>query len=124
MIGMRYWSTGITIVPDMWPNVTQWSAKLTFLDNGFCDADSTEGELRLRYFVDELRIGLETLKQDAERLGIAFECGGDKTGRVYVEEDGELEHGDFPELRGVANEACGWLGWPETYSEVAAMRES
>lgn len=118
MIGTRYWSTGITIVPDVWPGARQWSAKLTFLDNGFCQADSTEGELRLRYFTDELRIGLETLKQDAERLGIVFECGDRKCGAVYVEQDGELENGDFPDLRGVANEACGWLGWPETYTEA------
>ena len=116
MIGTRYWSTGITLI-DSGDAKEQWSAKLTFQDNGFCQADATDGELRLRYFVDELYVGVETLKQDAERLGIEWDnASGGPT--VYVEQDGEFDHGDRPDLRAIANAVAEHLGWRPCYSKT------
>lgn len=120
MIGVRYWSTGITITPDR--ERGQWNASLTFLDNGFCQADATEGELRLRYFVDDLAVGLDTLIQDAERLGIEWvNFSGGPT--IYVPQDGELDDGDHPELRAAANEQALRLGWKPAYTYDEALAE-
>jgi hypothetical protein len=114
MIGVRYWSTGIMLKPDRWPRPDKWTASLTFLDNGFCEDDSTEGTLRLRYFVADLPLGLATLKQDAERLGIEWDnASGGPT--VYVVQDGELDSGDAPELRAFADNMAWSLGWEPCY---------
>jgi hypothetical protein len=114
VIGNHYWSTGIKIkVRD-----GQYSVSLQFLDNGFCEAASTEGKLFVRYLVDDLDVALDTLKADAERLGIVWLDPGQDEGiaTVYCEHDGELDDGDHPELRRVANEQAVRLGWRPIYS--------
>ena len=125
MIGVRYWSTGITIKPDRWPNPERWTASLSFLDDGFCQADSTEGKLCLRYFVDELEVGLDTLRQDAERLGIVWydpmtsRWAPDAPAAIYVPQDGEWTDGDHPDLRAFADAQARRMGWTPIYERIA-----
>ena len=83
MIG-RYWTTGIKVTWGGLPK-SQWSASLKFFDGGFCSDASTEGQLTLRYYVDDIVAGIQTLKADAERLEIKFLEGL----QLYVEKDGE-----------------------------------
>lgn len=114
MIGQRYWATGITIHED---SGKRWSASLKFFDDGFCNQSSTEGELQLRYVVDDIFKGVDTLVEDARRLGIQF---GTPTlsPMVYCDQDGEFETGDRPDLRTKANEVGAHLGWVTPYREV------
>jgi hypothetical protein len=112
MIGARYWSTGITIRED---DRGTFSASLEFLDNGFCQDDSSEGTLRLRYWVPDALLAVRTLKQDAERLGIDWD--GPVGATVYAEHDGEFEDGDRPGLRALANALAAEVGWTPCYSE-------
>jgi hypothetical protein len=115
MIGERYWSTGIIVakVGD------QWSVKLNFHDGGFCDPPSTEGQLRCRYLVDDLSAGIDTLKADADRLGIEW-----SPGTVYYEGDGEWPDRVPPEgWEDIVDAQAARLGWAQTYkarSEIAS----
>lgn len=81
MIGTGYWSTGIDIalLDD------RWSVTLDFFDDGFVQHASTEGELRCRYLVDDLDGGVDTLVDDALRLGIVFK----PESMIFYKGDGE-----------------------------------
>ena len=128
MIGNGYWSTGITVT---WQYSGSgdygWAASLEYLDDGFCndDADvgrvSTEGTLHTRYAVrqgetaDALTVVIDTIKADAERLGIRW--GAVTPGAtVYYKGDGEDE--DFPPPDGwreMVNAQAERLGWQSGY---------
>lgn len=67
MIG-KYWSTGIKIAF----TGNKWIAICQFYDDGFCEDDSTEGTIFLRYRVEDLAKGIRTLIDDVLKLGIVF----------------------------------------------------
>jgi hypothetical protein len=94
MIGSAYWSTGISVGY----SDERWVASAKFLDDGFANDDvddlriSTEGTLHTRYYVrdgkhvDALTVVIDTVKADAERLGIVW-----KDPHIYVNtHDGEV----------------------------------
>jgi hypothetical protein len=107
MIGMRYWSTGITIGGER----GCWSVWLEFLDDGWLDLASTEGTLRVRYTLDtreELERAIDTLIADAERLGIEWiTTVGCPT--VYAKDSEDPGHEQ------IANEQAERLGWSPAY---------
>jgi hypothetical protein len=111
MIGPRYWTTGVTI----WRSESgRWGVSLHFLDDGFADDRSTEGELKLRYLVeeDELSASIDLLLEDARRLGIEIgraEAGG---ASVYYRGDGEDKRFPPPaDWREILQGQCWRLGW-------------
>lgn len=121
MIGERYWSTGIMIEEH---GRHGWAVWLDYLDDGFCEEASTEGRLRVRYLVstEHLPNAIDTLRQDAERLGVRFGPTLDVPPTIYYECDGEGEEWPVPDdWRGIANGQARRLGWKECYSteEVA-----
>lgn len=124
MIGNAYWTTGITLRYDG----RNWSLLMDFMDGGWCDAGSTEGQLRLRYMVktDDLSEGLDTLIADAVRLGIEFKATPDSAGpTLYVPGDGEHDcevyHRDW---RKILSKQAKRLGWRDVYGEIDAFREN
>jgi hypothetical protein len=120
MIGEGYWSTGIMV--RYYADGEQWSISLEFKDNGFCDKASTEGRLSLRYAVTDLSAGIDTLKADAERLGITWIAQVPSCPTVYMDGDGEDEDRDYPEnWRKVINDQARRLGWATCYRELAAL---
>jgi hypothetical protein len=108
MIGSEYWTTGITVRYGYSGGGSNgWGASLDFYDDGFAEDDSTQGTLATRYFArgdDALTRALDTLKADAERLGIQFVgSAGLPPGLWYTDDL------DFPAP----------AGWYETLSEQA-----
>lgn len=119
-----YWSTGITVSH----NNGKWSASVNFLDDGFANDDpdagaiSTEGALHTRYFVtdgeniDGLTAAIDTVKADAERLGITWRRDVMSPG-VYMR--GDAEDPDWPAPAGwreLVNAQSERLGWTPIYS--------
>ena len=104
---MHYWSCGIKIKkigPD-------WAISLDFYDNTFCQDDSTEGTLCVRYQVKDLASAIDILKTQAEDFGIGW-----RSPTIYCEQDGELADGDHPVLRELADEQSRRLGWKPAYT--------
>lgn len=66
MIGNNYWATGIIAT---YHGENQWGLEIIFLDDGFCNEESTQGSIKTRYLTG-LDNGIETLISDAKRLGI------------------------------------------------------
>lgn len=120
MIGESYWSTGIML--RWYADGNQWSISLNFLDDGFCDQSASEGTLKLRYLVDDLEAGINTLKADAERLGIRMVGPGTMAPTVYIEGDGEIDDMDYPpDWRELVNAQATRLGWQPCYTVDADM---
>lgn len=117
MVGAQYWSTGITF--QEFGRSGEYSVWCDFYDDGFATPESTEGRLDVRYVTKDLTHAIDTLKEDAERLGLRW--GGDSIGpTVFVKDDGATEEdGDRPELRRLANEHARRLGWHATYRRVS-----
>lgn len=128
MIGKRYWSTGIRLnySGDRDP---AWGGELDYYDEGFNDDEpeqgmiSTNGHLRTRYYVptrgghrDALATVTDTLKRDAEQLGIEF-----RDPMIYAAGDGDDPDCPMPpgwiDLLEEEAERHGW-GIP-TYRETA-----
>lgn len=127
MYGPTHWATGITIsANERGDGAPRWGAKVEFYDGGFVDTEdadagviSTEGEIRTKYFVgstetiDGLTAAIDTIKSDAERLGIEFR--GHFPGsvpRLYVNGDGEWPHVWLPaNWRGRLAAQARRLGW-------------
>jgi len=119
MIGNGYWSTGITVrFSD-----GKWAASAGYLDNGFCDDSaeqervSTQGKLHTRYYLrdgqtkDALTVAVDTVKTDAERLGISW-----RDPHVYMDGDGEWEDREYPpDWRLLVDEQARRLGWDPLY---------
>lgn len=117
--GSGHWSPGITVSH----NNGKWSASVDFLDDGFMNdnpntgAISTEGTLHTRYFVkdgekvDGLTAAIDTVKADAERLGITWRRSS-MTPCVHMR--GDAEDPDWPapdgwrELVNAQSERIGW----------------
>ena len=131
MIGSGYWATGITVrYGYSGMNLYGWAATVEFYDDGFCSDDtdrstiSTEGMLRTRYYVREgthtdaaaLATAIDTVKADAEWLGITFRDDGVMAPCVYYQGDGEDE--DYPPPAGwreMVDAQAARLGWRGLY---------
>lgn len=115
-----YWSTGITICREY----SGWKIYLKFFDGGFCEKDSTEGELRVRYLVkdEELSRAIDVLKADAERFGIDLKYGT-VHGTIYYEGDGEAESACPPpkDWREIATREAERIGFRAIYKEIDEM---
>lgn len=136
MIGDGYWATGITVrYGYTGQNLYGWSAEVEFFDNGFNDDDtdngliSTEGTLHTRYGVregdgpdaDALSTAVDTVKRDAERLGIRFR-GGLVGPYVYYHRDGrDADSPPPPGWREMVNAQAGRLGWKPLYRAGSAL---
>ena len=83
VIGNKYWSTGIIIDYNQYGEL--WSAKAKFYDDGWCQDESTEGEIRARYWSKDLPVLLDNVKADVEKLDIEWKDGG----QVFAKQDGE-----------------------------------
>lgn len=119
MIGSQYWSTGIAVkyIAPIGNSPAAWAVSLEFLDDGFCGNASTEGSLRVRYVREDLSAMIDTLKADAERLGICFKRGGG-TATVYMIGDGESALEDYPpNWKRIVNDQARRLGWQPCYKE-------
>lgn len=118
MIGNGYWATGIVLTPRGVRNgKSKWGVHLDFFDDGFCDPASTQGRLDVRYVVTDLVEAVQTLKVDAERIGIRFDAPPGATPTVYVEGDGKNTSLDYPaNWRETAAEIADALGWSSTYT--------
>lgn len=113
MIGRGYWSTGIMV---RYYQDDGWAVTLDFLDDGFCQDGSTEGTLRVRYIESELSTAIDTIKADAERLGIRWERP-----TIYMHGDGEDAEADYPRAwRAWVNREALRLGWRPIYRERVA----
>jgi hypothetical protein len=66
MIGEQYWANGIIAT---YFGEDQWGLQIDFLDDGFCNEESTQGSIKTRY-ITSLDNGIETLIKDAKKLGI------------------------------------------------------
>lgn len=121
MIGNVYRATGITVAHDG----RSWSANVAYFDDGFASDDtdrrhiSTEGTLHTRYMVesgkreDALTVAIDTVKADAERLGIRWEHP-----TVYMVDGGESDLWTYPKgWRKLVNDHARRLGWETTYDE-------
>lgn len=111
MIGDHYWTRGISLRPHgPYKNGFGWGVSLEYLDDGFCEGDSTEGELTMRYVVLDLKRAVDVLCEDATKLGIRF---SDPT--VFVEGDGEKDLPYPPNWREIARDLALSLGWEPAY---------
>lgn len=110
MIGDHYFSTGITITPES----GKWHISANF-------ASSTEGEMHLRYLVDDPVEGAKTLKEDMEALGIQF---GIKEIHPSVYFPGDSDNPDFPKYVETVNKVCEALGWPNIYKKRHSIFDS
>jgi hypothetical protein len=124
-----YWSTGITVTY----NEGRWSASVKFFDNGFTDDNpdtgqiSTEGTLHTGYFiadgeqVDGLTAAIDTVKRDAERLGIIWRQDGTMP-TVYMKGDGEDPEWPAPDgWRELVDAHAERLGWMPCYRTLSAL---
>lgn len=85
MIG-KFWAPGITVRADERADGrVRWAARVRFEDHGFVDSEDPDagqiavvGSLSTRYFIDStevtdgLTVAIDTVKRDAEQLGIEF----------------------------------------------------
>lgn len=94
MVGKRYWSTGITL-KYMYSGggKFKWWASIEFYDDGFCDVGSTQGYLTTRYG-QTITSAIDTIKLDAEKLGIDFRDDIPGCPMLYYVDDGDSE--DYP----------------------------
>lgn len=125
MIGDGYWASGIVV--KYREHSDDWSASVDFLDDGFCQDDSTEGRLHTRYFIggsEALTRAIDVVKADAERLGIRFGVLDGETGRIYAHQDGEDPEYPMPDGW---RELLAWqserIGWTPTYPAPAPTPE-
>lgn len=118
MIGPGYWATGITI--EQYESDSRWYVRLEFFDDGWCEDGSTQGTLRCRYPNADLAAAIDSLKADAERLGITWGSrNGAVTPTIYYPGDGGWADTYYPpNWREIADEQAKRLGWKASYSEV------
>jgi hypothetical protein len=120
MIGDSYWSSGITLTYH--PSSQGWHASAKFYDGGFgySDADtgqiSTIGLLESRYHIpdgderDGLTAVLDTVKADAEQLGIHW-----RDPALFVGGDAEDPQSLPADWRTLLDEHASRLGWDNPY---------
>ncbi|MBU2249781.1 MAG: hypothetical protein KKD77_23745 [Gammaproteobacteria bacterium] len=108
MIGNTYWSTGISVRSD---GHGKWAAFLRFQDDGFAEDGATEGWLTTRYF-EPLAQAIDTIKADAEKLGIQFRGTIGEIPFLWGEQDGESKEWPMPvNWRELLQEQARRLGW-------------
>jgi hypothetical protein len=90
MVGEKYWSIGIVL---KWNENHGWSATVDFMDDGFCDSQSTEGNLHTRYF-GPVEQAIDVVLADAQRLGIEFKSN--IAGKPFLLYTGDGENKDWP----------------------------
>jgi hypothetical protein len=90
MVGEKYWSVGIVL---KWNEYHGWSATVDFMDDGFCDLQSTEGNIHTRYF-GPIEQAVDMVLADARKLGIEFKTS--VTGKPMLLYIGDGEWGDYP----------------------------
>lgn len=90
MVGNEYWTTGVILEWHQYAN--QWKATVEFYDSGFCDEQSTEGEIHTRYYCNDINDAIRIVMQDAKKLGIVF----NDPPQLYFAGDGEWEENPPP----------------------------
>lgn len=95
MVGDKFWATGVKVKWNEYSN--QWSAAVEFYDSGFCQDDSTEGEIHTRYYCDDINDAIRVVMEDAKKLGIVFNVLTDAVPRLYFAGDGEWEENPPPQ---------------------------
>lgn len=70
-----------------------WWAKVKYQDFGHCDRGSVMGNIRTKY-ADSLQYSIDTIKRDAEKIGIEFVKMDGLTPAITYLNDGEW--GDYP----------------------------
>lgn len=120
MIGDHYWTIG----PVIESCGDRWCVRLQFADRGFCEDDSTEGELRVRYQIHDLDRAIDVLLEDARKLGIqlgtlegAAGDGGGLGPSVFVEDDD-------PEFVPEAIRQAQRLGWKPVYRSESSSAQT
>lgn len=118
MIDNQYWSTGIILrYGYAGSGKNGWVAYCDFLDGGFCQDESTQGKLTTRYYVP-LELAIDTLHEDATKLGIVFRAITDKAPMLYYENDGDSKEYPPPDnWRAILREQAERIGWV-TYREA------
>lgn len=122
-----YWAVGITVRCD---THGRWGGHIDFYDDGFCDDNAdkgqvaTQGRLATRYLVDDgtdvpaLRAVLDTLIDDAQRLGIRLAGPAQSRPSLSYEGDGEDPANPPPagwrELLAAESARLGWTDQSET----------
>jgi len=70
-----------------------WWAAVEFQDDGHCDNNSIKGEIHTKYG-GPLSLQIDTIKHDAEKLGIQFPTIANMTPSLVYLNDGETK--DYP----------------------------
>lgn len=93
MIGSQYWSTGPIL---HYYGDGDWGVVLNFFDDGFCNQESTQGEIRSRYISKDIDLLLKTILEDSKKLNIKL-----LEPNLFVYQDGEYkdlkEYANMPE---------------------------
>lgn len=127
MIGEQYWATGLILRPSL-QRVNQsdrvrWSVRVEFYDDGWAQDGSTEGVLHSRYPEDDLAQAIDTLRQDAAKLGIRFERVG-LLPFLSIEGDGKSQDWPSPPgWRALLREQAARIGF-DTYELAEAAAET
>jgi hypothetical protein len=116
MIGDHYWSTGIIVkYGGRAEYQDEWAASLTFHDDGFAQKGTTEGTLTTRYF-EPLAQAIDTIKADAEKLGIVFRPTVTRAPHIFAYEDGLSDDWPMPDgWRKLLHEQAERIGWDCIY---------
>ena len=83
-----------------------WWAKADFSDFGHCDRGSVHGEIKTKY-ADDLSFSIDTVKRDAEGMGIEFVGIGPQMRPFIFVTDGEKPDG-WEEMIREQVERLGW----------------
>ncbi len=106
MIGTHYWTTGPIL---NYHGDNKWGISLPFKDDGFCNEESTEGEIHSRYISGDLDLLISTILKDAEKLGIDTKKNEQS---LYVYQDGTYKNDkNYPEM------PENWRSFLSTYAE-------
>lgn len=118
MIGDKYWSTGIIVQWRRDKKKENWTAHVKYFDSGCCKNGSTEGILRMRYWESDLDKVVDTIKADAEKLGIEFVRKEGLSPYVCMEGDGEIKGKEYPEgWRKIIDDQARRIGWDPIYEK-------
>lgn len=83
-----------------------WWAKVNFSDFGHCDRGSVQGSIQTKY-ADDLSFSIDTIRQDAEGMGIEFVGVGPQMRPFIFVTDAEKPDGR-EEMIKTQTERLGW----------------